>query len=175
MTNNLPKIFILLLPIILSTSSCTDLRQAMGKEKVIPDEYSVALTPSLIIPPGYRIDPELIMNNSSVSLNQNALLTDKLNLNNKEDNNKSNFTDLFGSKETPKNIRKIVDEETLGIALSERTGIDVLFGNTPQTGFVIDTKKESLRIRNNKISGKKLDVNASPAFEINSGQKLLIK
>ena len=27
-----------------------------------------------------------------------------------------------------KNIRKIVDEETLGISLSERTGFQILFG-----------------------------------------------
>ena len=69
----------------------------------------------------------------------------------------------------------MLHEETLGISLSERTGIQTLFGDIPQTGFVIDAKKESLRIRNNKKSGKKLDDDASPAFDINSGSTLLIK
>ena len=68
-----------------------------------------------------------------------------------------------------------VDEETLGISLSERTGLQILFGDTPKAGFAIDGKKESLRIRNNKKSGKKLDEDASPAFDINSGKTLLIK
>jgi len=176
MKNNLPKIFILLLPIMLSTSSCSDFRKAVGKEKMIPDEYLTVITPSLAVPPGYRIKPELITNNSLVNLNQNNNLSDRFNItNNKENKNANSFIELFVSKKIPKNIRSIVDEETLGISLSERTGIQTLFGNIPETGFVIDANKESLRIRNNKKSGKKLDDDASPAFDINSGSTLLIK
>ena len=176
MKNNLPKTFILLFPIILLTSSCTDVRQALGKEKVIPDEYSVVLTPSLTIPPGYQIDPGLITSNSIVNSDQNTELENRLNLDIKKENSDNNdFIELFGSNKIPKNIRTIVDEETLGIALGERTGMDVLFGKVPKTGLVIDTKKESLRIRNNTISGKKINEDASPAFEINSGKTLLIK
>ena len=48
------------------------------------------------------------------------------------------------------------DEETLGIALSERRGIDILFGDIPKSGVVIDTKKEALRIRKNKSSDKNI-------------------
>ena len=176
MKNNTPKIFILLLPIVLFVSSCSDLRKVMGKEKVIPDEYSVLLTPSLEVPPGYKIDPEIFNNNSTVNLDQNTNLSSRLNVKNKKKNDSSNnFIELFGSKKIPDNIRNIVDEETLGIGLSERTGIDMLFGNIPRTGVALDTKKESIRIRNNKKSGKKIDEDASPAFEINSGKKLLIK
>ena len=40
-------------------SSCSDFRKAVGKEVVIPDEFSVAVTPSLLIPPGYEIDPQV--------------------------------------------------------------------------------------------------------------------
>ena len=172
MKNNLPKTFILLLPIMLSISSCSDFRQAVGKEKMIPDEYLTVITPSLAVPPGYRIKPELIRSNNLVNLDQNTNLSNRLNIKN---NNVNSFTDLFVSKKIPKNIRNIVDQETLGISLSERTGIQMLFGNTPQTGFVIDGKKESLRIRNNQKSGKKLDQDASPAFDINSGKTLLVK
>ena len=177
MKNNLPKIFILLLPIMLSISSCSDFRKAVGNEKMIPDEYLTVTTPSLAVPPGYRIKPELITNNSLVNpnQNQNTNLSDRLNItNNKQSKNANSYIELFVSKKIPKNIRSIVDEETLGISLSERTGIQTLFGNIPQTGFVIDANKESLRIRNNKKSGKKLD-DASPAFDINSGSTLLIK
>ena len=176
MKNNLPKIFILLLPLMLSISSCSDFRKATGKEKIIPDEYLTVITPSLAVPPGYRIKPELTTNNSLINLNQSTNLSDRLNItNNKENKNANSFIELFVSKKIPKNIRSIVDEETLGISLSERTGIQTLFGDIPETGFVIDANKESLRIRNNKKSGKKLDDDASPAFDINSGSTLLIK
>ena len=176
MKNNLPKIFILLLPIMLSISSCSDFRKAVGKEKMIPDEYLTVITPSLAVPPGYRIKPELITNNSLVNSNQNTNLSDRLNItNNKQNKNANSYIELFVSKKIPKNIRSIVDEETLGISLSERTGIQTLFGDIPQTGFVIDANKETLRIINNKKYGKKLDDDASPAFDINSGSTLLIK
>ena len=176
MKNNLPKIFILLLPIMLSISSCSDFRQATGKEKVIPDEYLTVLTPSLEVPPGYKIDPDIFVKNNLVNLDQNTNLSNRLNIkNNKESNNANSFTELFQSKNIPENIRSVVDEETLGISLSERTGLDILFGDTPEAGFAIDGKKESLRIRNNKKLGKKLDEDASPAFDINSGRTLLIK
>jgi len=176
MKNNLPKIFILLLPIMLTISSCSDFRKATGKEKMIPDEYLTVITPSLTLPPGYRIKPELITNNNLINSNQNTDLSDRLNItNNKENKTANSFVELFVSKKIPKNIRSIVDEETLGISLSERTGLQILFGDTPQTGFVIDGNKESLRIRNNKKSGKKIDDDASPAFDMNSGSTLFIK
>ena len=59
------KISICVLPLIISVSSCSDLRQAVGKEKVIPDEFSVMKVPSLLIPPGYNIDPEVFQNKNS--------------------------------------------------------------------------------------------------------------
>ena len=122
MKNNLPKIFILLLPIMLSISSCSDFRKAIGKEKLIPDEYLTVITPSLVAPPGYRIKPELTTNNNLVNSDQNTNLSDRLNVKN---NNVNSFSDLFVSKKITKNIRSVVDEETLGISLSERTGIQM--------------------------------------------------
>ena len=169
MKNSLPKFFILFLPIILSVSSCSDLRKAVGKEKAIPDEFSVATTPTLIVPPGYNIDPEKITNNVKNNFVSNAL-NEKLNIKTNQNQSKSKyFSGLFGSKNIPKDIRRIVDEETTGIALSERSGIDILFGNVPSTGIIIDTKKESLRIRN------KSNKEATPAFNKNGGETFLIK
>ena len=101
------------------------------------------------------------------------LINNEINIENKNEAN--SFSDLFGSKNVPKDIRKIVDEETLGISLSERRGIDILFGDIPETGVVIDAKKEALRIRKNKSSGQKLNSTPSPALDINSGKSLLIK
>ena len=173
MKNKFFIISVFLLPTIMSISSCSDFRKAVGKEKVIPDEYSVVLTPSLIVPPGYKIDPEVFKKNSSIEEKKDFNLSEKIEIN--ESNDVTSFEGLFISKQIPKDIRKIVDEETLGISLSERRGIDVLFGNTPETGIVIDAKKEALRIRKNKSSGKKINSTPSPALDINSGKSLLIK
>ena len=172
MKNKFLKTFVCLLPITISLSSCSDFRKAVGKEKVIPDEFSIALTPSLIVPPGYKIDPEVLKNNLGEA-KDDFNLTHEINIENKNEVN--SFSDLFGSKNVPKDIRKIVDEETLGISLSERRGIDILFGDIPETGVVIDAKKEALRIRKNKSTGQKLNSTPSPAIDINSGKPLLIK
>ncbi len=173
MKNKFLKIFVFLLPITMTLSNCSDFRKAVGKEKVIPDEFSVALTPSLIVPPGYKIDPEVLKNNDLEESKNDFNLTNEINIENKSEDN--SFSDLFGSKNVPKDIRKIVDEETLGISLSERTGLQMLFGDIPETGIVIDAKKEALRIRKNKSSGQQINATPSPALDINSGKPLLIK
>ena len=154
-------------------SSCSDFRKAVGKEVVIPDEFSVAVTPSLLIPPGYEIDPQVFKNNDLDKTNDNFNLNEEIDI--KDNKDAINFGELFDTKNVPKDIRKLVDEETLGISLGERTGIDILFGNVPKTGVVIDQKKEALRIKKNKLSKQDINSNPSPAVDVNSGKPLLIK
>ena len=154
-------------------SSCSDFRKAVGKEVVVPDEFSVAVTPSLIIPPGYDIDPKVLKNNDLEKTNDNFNLNEEIDIKDKKD--AKSFGDLFDTKNVPNDIRRLVDEETLGISLGERTGIDILFGNIPKTGVVINPKKEALRIKKNKLSKQDINSNPSPAVDINSGKPLLIK
>ncbi len=165
-------IFVFLIPTGM-LSSCSDFRKAVGKEVVVPDEFSVAVTPSLLIPPGYEIDPKVLKNNDLENANDNFNLNEEINIKDKKDAN--SFSELFDTKDVPKDIRKLVDEETLGISLGERRGIDILFGNIPKTGVVIDSKKEAIRIKKNKLSKKNINSNPSPAVDINSGKPLLIK
>ena len=165
-------IFVFLIPMGM-LSSCSDFRKAVGKEVVIPDEFSVAVTPSLLIPPGYEIDPQVFKNNDLEKTNDNFNLNEEIDIKDKKD--AISFGELFDTKNVPKDIRKLVDEETLGISLGERTGIDILFGNIPKTGVVIDAKKEALRIKKNKLLKQDINSNPSPAVDINSGKPLLIK
>ena len=165
-------IFVFLIPMGM-LSSCSDLRKAIGKEVVIPDEFSVAVTPSLLIPPGYEINPKLLKNSDLDKTNDNFNLNEEINIKDKKDAN--SFSELFDTKNVPKDIRKLVDEETLGISLGERRGIDILFGNIPKTGVVIDSKKEALRIKKNKSLKQNINSNPSPAVDINSGKPFLIK
>ena len=172
MKNNFLLIFIFLIHLGM-LSSCSDFRKAVGQEKVIPDEFSVAITPSLIIPPGYLIDPKVLKNNDSDKRSLNFSLVEEIDIKDKKGAN--SFSEIFDSKNIPKDIRKLVDEETLGISLGERRGIDILFGNIPKTGVVIDSKKEAIRIKKNKSSKQNVNSNPSPAIDINSGKPLLIK
>ena len=154
-------------------SSCSDFRKAVGKEKSIPDEFSVVVTPSLLIPPGYKIDPQSLKNIDLEKTDNDFNLKKEIDI---KDNKEANsFGEIFDTKNIPKNIRKLVDEETLGISLGERRGIDILFGNIPKTGVIIDSKKEALRIKKNKLSKQDINSNPSPAVDINSGKPLLIK
>ena len=172
MKNNLLLIFIFFIHLGM-LSSCSDFRKAVGQEKVIPDEFSVAVTPSLIIPPGYLIDPKVLKNNDLDNRNSNFSLVEEIDIKDKKEAN--NFREIFNLKNVPKDIRKLVDEETLGISLGERRGIDILFGNIPKTGVVINPKKEALRIKKNKSLKQNINSNPSPAVDINSGKPLLIK
>ena len=171
------KIKFLLILVFLTSlgllSSCSDFRKAVGQEIVIPDEFSVAVTPTLLIPPGYEIDPKVLKNNDIDKTNDNFNLKEEIDI--KDNKEASSFSEIFDTKNIPKNIRKLVDEETLGISLGERRGIDILFGNIPKTGVIIDSKKEALRIKKNKLTKQDINSNPSPAVDINSGKPLLIK
>ena len=105
----------------------------------------------------------------------NKLTIKKKEIDIKANKEANSFGEIFDTKNVPKNIRNLVDEETLGISLGERRGIDILFGNIPKTGVIIDSKKEALRIKKNKLSKQDINSNPSPAIDINSGKPLLIK
>ena len=164
---DLKKISILTLLLFFNffNSGCSDFRQAIGKEKFIPNEYSFLSTPTLIMPPEFGSKDNIIEKGSSINE------TPELSLNNK--NKKSGFDYLFNFNSVPQDIRKIVDDETLGISRSERTGLDILLGNEPEVGVYLDSEKETLRIKKSKE--KSLLSNPSPSINITDDKKLLIK
>ena len=84
MKNKFLLIFVFLIPLGM-LSSCSDFRKAVGKEKVIPDEFSVAVTPSLLIPPGYKIDPQVLKNNDLEKTNNNFNLNEEIDIKDKKE------------------------------------------------------------------------------------------
>ena len=164
---DLRKLSLLILLILFSflSSGCSDFRQAIGKEKYIPNEYSFLSTPKLVMPPEFGNKDNIIEKRSSTKE------TPELSLKNQE--KKSRFDYLFNFNSVPQDIRKIVDDETLGISRSERTGLDILLGNEPEVGVYLDSEKETLRIKKSKE--KSLLSNPSPSINITDDKKLLIK
>ena len=144
-----------------------------GKNLISVSDNGIGIEKDLIPLAIERHATSKLPNNDLEDTKNDFNLNNEINIENKSE--ASSFSELFGSKNVPKDIRKIVDEETLGISLSERRGIDILFGDIPETGVVIDAKKEALRIRKNKSSGQKINSTPSPALDINSGKSLLIK
>ena len=86
---DLRKFSILVLLIFFSflNSGCSDFRQAIGKEKFIPNEYSFLSTPTLIMPPEFGNKDNIIEKGNSINK------TPELSLKNKD--NKSGFEYLF--------------------------------------------------------------------------------
>ena len=164
---DLRKFSILVLLIFFSflNSGCSDFRQAIGKEKFIPNEYSFLSTPTLIMPPEFGNKDNIIEKGNSINK------TPELSLKNKD--NKSGFEYLFNFNLIPQDIRKIVDDENLGVSRSERTGIDILFGKEPEVGVYLDSEKEALRIKNKQE--KSLLSKPSPSINTTDDKKLLIK
>ena len=164
---DLKKISILILRLFFSflNSGCSDFRQAIGKEKFIPNEYSFLSTPALIMPPNFGNNDNIIEKRSTTNK------TTKFSLKNRD--NKSGFDNLFDFNLIPEDIRKIVDDENLGIVKSDRTGIDILLGNNPKIGVYLDSEKETLRIKNNKE--KSILSKPSPSINTTDNKKLSIK
>ena len=159
------SVFALLIFFSFLNSGCSDFRQAIGKEKFIPNEYSFLSTPKLIMPPEFGNKDNIIEKRSSIKE------TPELSLKNKV--NKSGFDNLFNFNSVPQDIRKIVDDENLGVVKSERTGIDILLGNNPEVGVYLDSEKETFRIKNTKE--KSLLSKPSPSINTTDDKKLLIK
>ena len=159
------NILVLLIFFSIFNSSCSDFRQAIGKEKFIPNEYSFLSTPALIMPPNFGDNDNIIEKRSTTNK------TTKFSLKNRD--NKSGFDNLFDFNLIPEDIRKIVDDENLGIIRSERTGMDILLGNNPEVGVYLDSEKETIRIKNN--IEKSILSNPSPSVNTIDDKKLLIK
>ena len=159
------SLFALLIIFSFLNSGCSDFRQALGKEKYIPNEYSFLSTPKLIMPPEFGNKDNIIEKSNTIKE------TPELSLKNKDD--KSGFENLFNFNSVPKEIRKIVDDETFGISRSERTGLDILLGNESEIGIYLDAEKETLRIK--KTKDKSLLSKPSPSINTTNDKNLLIK
>lgn len=158
-------LFVPLFIFLFLATGCSDWRQAIGKEKYIPDEYAFFKTPKLIVPPGFNMESNSFKEDKKVDDSMIALEQNQ--------SNNEEFESLFDLKNVPKNIRKIVDEETLGISRSERTGIHILTGSAPDTGVVLDSEKETIRIQ--KIQDKSILSGSSPSINTINKKTINIK
>ena len=69
--------FVLLIFSSFLNSGCSDFRQAIGKEKFIPNEYSFISTPKLIMPPEFANVDNIIEKGNSINKTPQLSLKNK--------------------------------------------------------------------------------------------------
>ncbi len=145
------NIFIVLLIISFSTSSCTNFRQAIGSEKNVLDEFSIVEKNKLEMPPNFDLKSEMKKTHKTGSKAKDQIsLLFEVERRNQMDNLDKILAQFFQFNSIDPNIREIIDQETYNLQINSRVGIDIIFGsnNTPKIGPFLDTLKEKERLEN---------------------------
>ena len=104
----------------------------------------------------------------------NALGKSKLILN-QGGANATNFDDLFAFDKIEDDIRVKVDEETAGIRFERRLPFQIIFGDLPNVGPVVDKMAEDARIRRNQLQERAINEGATPAVDEVLSEPVLVK
>tara|TARA_B100001250_G_C19716122_1_gene751566 strand:- start:709 stop:1128 length:420 start_codon:yes stop_codon:yes gene_type:complete len=133
----------------MSISGCSNLRQAVGSEKIILDEFAIVEKNKLIMPPKFDLQAELDTTNKSESKAKDEIsllfgVERRINMDFIDDQ----LAQYFSFDQIKENVREIVDEETYNLQVKSRAGIDMLFGDNrnPKIGPLLDPVKEQERI-----------------------------
>ena len=144
------KIFLVFfIVMILSVSGCSNLRQAVGTEKIKLDEFAIVEKNKLLMPPKFDLQSELDFTEKSGSkVKDDISILFGVERRVKMDEIDSQLAIYFPFNQISENIREIIDQETYNLQIKSRTGIDILFGDNdiPKIGPILDPKKEQERI-----------------------------
>ena len=166
--------FTLLGSVIVFFSACSDFKRTIGTEKSSPDEFEVVVRPPLSLPPQFSSRPAGKDTDTAAVAASNALGKSKLILN-QSDVNATSFHDLFAFDQIEKDIRVKVDEETAGIRFERRLPLQIIFGDLPNVGPVVDKMAEDARIRRNQLQERAINEGATPAFDEVVSKPVLVK
>ena len=166
--------FTLLGSFLLIFSACSDFKRAIGSEKSSPDEFAVVVRPPLSLPPKFRSRPDGQDTDTAAVAASNALGKSKLILN-QGGANASSFDDLFAFDKIEDDIRVKVDEETAGIRFERRLPLQIIFGDLPNVGPVVDKMAEDARIRRNQLQERAINEGATPAIDEVLSEPVLVK
>ena len=144
------KIFLtLLLVFCFYLTGCSNLRQAVGSEKIEFDEFSVVEKNKLVMPPKFDLTAEtksLEKKESSAKHEISTLFDVERRI--EMDTLDQQFSKLFPLEQITENIRVLINEETYNLQMQSRAGIDMLFGDNepPLIGPILDATKEQDRL-----------------------------
>ena len=166
--------FTLLGSFLLICSSCSDFKRTIGSEKSSPDEFEVVVRPPLSLPPQFSARPAGKDTDTAAVAASNALGKSKLILNQSEVKAES-LDDLFAFDQIEDDIRVKVNEETAGIRFERRLPFQIIFGNLPNVGPVVDKMAEDARIRRNQLQERAINQGATPAIDEVFSEPVLVK
>ena len=139
---------------------------ALNGRKTSPDAFEVVVRPPLTLPPNFAARPnadgdDIAPPPSVIEAVEQAEQV----LGTTPTQTASDFDALFGTHRIVPNIRRLIDEETLGLQLDSRIPIQELFGGAPEIGPDLDAGREAYRIRRAIIDGKPLTDTPSVGFD----------
>jgi len=117
----------------------------------------------------YGQDTDTAAVEASNALDRSALLF------NQRDVNVESFNDLFAFDQIEKDVRAKVDEETAGIRFERRLPLQIVFGDLPNVGPVVDKMAEDARIRRNQLQDRAINEGATPAIDQVLSEPVLVK
>ena len=161
---------------LLALSACSDFRQAIGKEKSVPDEFEVVIRPPLSLPPNFTSRPKIGEDETKIASTQTISATSQASSLFESGNVAvEGYDEIFDFSSVPSNIRELVDEETAGIRFERRLPIQVVFGGLANVGPVLDQMAEDQRLRKNRLEGKSPLDGGTPAIDNVLGEKVIVE
>ena len=144
------KIFLAFLLIFcFHLTGCSNLRQAVGSEKIKLDEFAIVEKNKLVMPPKFDLTAEIKSLDKKVSNAKHEISTlFGVERRFEMDSLDQQFAKLFPFEQISENIRIIINEETYNLQMQSRAGIGMLFGDDepPIIGPILDAKKEQDRL-----------------------------
>ena len=163
-------------------SGCASLRQAMGIEKVSPDEFAIVTKAPLVVPPDYTLRPPApgtVRNEleQPQALAQNALFGSDSTPVADGVVTAGEFALLSntGAEDANPNIRSVLVNEASSVAQKDRRFTDrILFWQANDTssgydGSVVDAAAEADRIRDNQATGRPVTTGETPIITKDRG------
>ncbi len=159
---------------------CTSLQQAMGIQKVSPDEFAIVTKAPLVIPPDYNLRPPAPGTERNVvaqpqELAQNALFGRDATPVSDGIVTAGEFAILTGTRaeDANPNIRSILTSDgTAVIQKNRRFTNQILFWQQTAGGYdstVVNAAAESDRIRDNQATGRPVTSGQTPTITKNRG------
>ena len=149
----------------LALSACSGSNPISGR-KTSPDAFEVVVRPPLTLPPNFAARPNVHGGDIAPPPNAiEAVQQAEQVLGTAPIQTASDFDALFGTDRIIPNIRRLIDEETLGLQLDSRIPIQELFGGAPEIGPDLDAGREAYRIRRAIIDGTPLTDSPSIGFD----------
>lgn len=167
-----------LVGLVLSQSSCSDIRGALGYDKRAPDEFSVVTRAPLSVPPNFGLRPpqpgvkrpqEFSRDNkvkSSILKVKRSELDRGLDNKGHSDGDQT-IRKLLGTTQSNPDIRQLIEKEKAAVVSDETLFMDKLlfWRSDPQPGVVVDANKEKRRLQTNASSGKSVTDGDTPIVE----------